>query len=193
MIAETQMSYRTIGNSLAVVAAFAAVGCPAMGAAASSTAGTVTAVHDGHSFTLDGDRRIRVFGIDAPDLRQQCRADAIYSPGPSPCVPCGEHARQALAGLVLGKSVTCKDRGRAGGAADGVVVAECTVGSIQIGPWMLTQGQAVSDGKVLTRGDRRVYLGAETSAKRAAAGLWSETFVPPAEWRNTTRRLACER
>ena len=68
--------------------------------------GTVTAVHDGDTFTIDGTTKIRVFGIDAPELRQACRVDAIHAPGPSPCVPCGEDARRALDKLILGK-VTC--------------------------------------------------------------------------------------
>ena len=153
---------------------------------AAEIAGVVSAVQDGRSFTVNG-TAVRVFGIDAPDLRQQCRADAIYEPGPSPCVPCGAFSRRALSELILGKEVVCKDRGRAGD----VVMAECTVGKILVGPWMLSNGRAVVDAGMLTKADRPLYPGAELSGKRAAMGLWSMTFVPPKDWREG-KRMACE-
>jgi endonuclease YncB( thermonuclease family) len=155
---------------------------------ASALTGKVTAIHDGDTFSI-GHTKIRVFGIDAPELHQQCRLDAIYNPGPSPCVPCGEQARDKLAGLVLGKEVICIDRGKSYDR----IVGECSVGKIQIGPWMLSSGQAVAYTQFLKKGDRAAYIGAEASAKRAAEGLWSETFIPPADWRNHKMRLECER
>jgi hypothetical protein len=81
--------------------------------------GIVTAVHDGDTFSI-GKQRIRVFGIDAPELHQMCaaRADA------SSCAPCGETARRALSAMILGKEVRCTDRGRSYDR----VVGECTVG-----------------------------------------------------------------
>ena len=158
-------------------------------AMAADVTGVVTAVHDGASFVIDGQTEVKVFGIDAPDLAQRCRADAIYEPGPAPCVPCGEHARRALASLLEGKRVTCKDRGRSGAAITG----ECTQGKILVGPWMLSQGWAVVFEPPLERGERPVYFGAQNSAKRASAGLWSTTFIPPAAWRDQKQRLACEK
>lgn len=162
-----------------------------LSASASSTTmigGTVTAVHDGDTFSI-GHQRIRVFGIDAPELNQQCRADAIHEPGPSPCIPCGHTARDALAGLIMGKEVHCLDRGKSYDR----IVGECTVGQVHLGPWMLSNGWAVSYPQFLRSGDRREYLGAENSAKRAGEGIWSTTFIPPSEWRNHKMRLECER
>ena len=101
--------------------------------------GKVTAVHDGDTFTLDGQQKIRIFGIDAPELRQQCRADAIQASGPSPCVPCGDASRQALETLVLNKPVSCQNKGKSYDR----VVAECSVGDVQIGSWMLSHGFSV--------------------------------------------------
>jgi endonuclease YncB( thermonuclease family) len=158
-------------------------------ASAAELIGTVTAVHDGDTFTLDNKTKISVFGIDAPELEQQCRADAIRTPEPSPCVPCGHAARDVLAGLILGKEVICKDRGR----SDDRVIGECRIGKIEIGLWMLTQGQAVTYSQFLKGADRPVYFGAEASAKRADEGIWAETFIPPADWRNHKMRLECER
>ena len=165
-----------------------ASGAASTAAVAADITGVVTGVTDGGAFSI-GHQSIRIFGIDAPALRQQCRLDAIYAPGPSPCIPCGEAARHFLAELILGKDVVCTDRG----TSNDRMVGECTVGKIQIGPYMLSSGQAVVDKEILKAGDRAAYIGAEASAKRAAEGLWSMTFIPPVAWRDHQQRLECER
>ena len=159
-----------------------------LGSPVSAFTGTVTAVHDGDTLTLDGTTKVRLFGIDAPELKQQCRADAIHSPGPSPCVPCGEASRQALEGLVLGKEVTCIDRGKSYDR----IVGECAVGKVQLGPWMLSHGWAVAYESFLRKADKPAYIGAQSGAKRANEGLWAMTWVPPDAWRKKAR-LECER
>lgn len=166
------------------------VGCAAHAEVAPphQISGLVSAVHDGDTFTMSGGKRIRVFGIDAPELLQACRADAIHTPGPSPCVPCGELAREALEALVLGKKVTCTDRGKSYDR----VVGECALGNIQIGPWMLTHGWAIAYERFLKKADEPTYLVAQSSAKRANEGIWAITWVPPAQWRRKAR-LECER
>jgi endonuclease YncB( thermonuclease family) len=42
-------------------------------AAADTISGAVARVHDGDTFTLEDGTKIRAFGIDAPELNQQCR------------------------------------------------------------------------------------------------------------------------
>lgn len=150
--------------------------------------GVVVAVHDADTFTLANKTKIRVFGVDAPELRQQCRLDAIHEPGPSPCVPCGEQARQALERLIIGKEVTCTDRGKSYDR----IVGECAVGKIQVGPWLLSHGWAVVYDSFLRKADRPAYIGAQSGAKRANEGIWAMTWVPPARWRKRAR-LECER
>jgi endonuclease YncB( thermonuclease family) len=157
-------------------------------AAAETFSGVVTRVHDGDTFTIAGVGRVRMFGIDAPELDQQCRADAIHEPGPSSCVPCGHMSRDALAAMTLHKEVHCIDRGKSYDRT----VGECTVGDLHLGPWMLSHGRAVSYTQFLRSRDKREYVGAESGAKRAGAGIWSTTFIPPAEWRNHKARLECE-
>jgi Micrococcal nuclease (thermonuclease) homologs len=144
--------------------------------------GIVTAIHDGDTFSI-GKQRIRVFGIDAPELHQQC------SPAPGQCSPCGEAAREALSAMILGKEVRCADRGRSYDR----VVAECIVDGAAIGPAMVAQGQAVVYRQFLKKADKPAYLGAEAGAKRAGEGLWAMTWVPPADWRKHRARLECER
>lgn len=151
-------------------------------AAAPLLTGTVTAVHDGDTFTLSSGQRVRVFGIDAPELRQLC------SPAPGQCVPCGQVSRQALSDLILGKPLTCRSRGKSYDRE----VAECSVDGVAIGPWMLERGQAKAYRQYLRKSDR-AYLAAEKQAKAARAGLWSVEMAVPADWRNRKARLECER
>ena len=153
-----------------------------------SIAGVVAAVHDGDTFTI-GKQKIRVFGIDAPELNQQCGADAVHARGPSPCVPCGHQSRDALSHLIAGKEVTCTKRGQSYDR----MVAECRFGELNIGLWMLSHGEAVTYRQFLKKRDRRDYLGAEAAAKGERAGIWSQTFIPPADWRRHKMRLECER
>src|SRR5690606_17174665 len=61
-------------------------------------------VSDGDSLRM-GEERIRLEGIDAPELAQTCiRAGEAY--------PCGREARDALARLVGDAPVECESRGR---------------------------------------------------------------------------------
>ena len=155
---------------------------------AADLSGLVKTVHDGDTLTIQSGQRIRLFGIDAPELRQKCRADAVHQPGPAACVPCGEQARVALENLVLGKEIHCLDRGKSYDR----IVGECTVGEVQMGPWMLTHGWAVAYESFLKKADKPAYLGAQSAAKRANEGIWAMTWIPPAQWRKKAR-LECER
>ncbi|MEQ9571373.1 MAG: thermonuclease family protein, partial [Nitratireductor sp.] len=59
----------------------------------------LASVGDGDSLTLAG-RRIRLVGIDAPELQQSCRRDgADYA--------CGRTARETLRALVGQRAVVC--------------------------------------------------------------------------------------
>ena len=53
-------------------------------------------VVDGDGLRL-GDKRIRLWGIDAPEMDQSCEAD-----GKS--YPCGERSRDALAGIIAARN-----------------------------------------------------------------------------------------
>jgi endonuclease YncB( thermonuclease family) len=65
-------------------------------------------VHDGDTFWLGG-ISVRLFGVDAPELRQTCDSNAVRS-------PCGQVARDYLYHLLAGSLVHCtvqtKESGR---------------------------------------------------------------------------------
>lgn len=120
-------------------------------------------VNDGDSLTL-GAERIRLRGIDAPEIRQTCRkAGADY--------PCGRQARQALVGLIGGGPVTCSGWER---DKYGRLLATCSAGGRD-----LNRGQ-VEAGWALAYGD---YEAEELAARRSGAGLWAGSFERPRDWR----------
>lgn len=144
-------------------AAFAALLCvtPAL---AGDLTGRVADVHDGDTLTLNGSR-VRIWGIDAPELKQKCGGSA-----------CGVVARDALRALVRGRVVTCvqKDRDRYQR-----VVAACAVGGRDLGEQMVRSGNAL-DYRRYSKGR---YRQAERDAEARRAGIWSGRFVAPWDWR----------
>lgn len=129
----------------------------------------------GHARVVDGDSliigasRIRLFGIDAPEGRQDCR-DAQGKN-----YRCGETAKRALAGLIGGRTVTCTPVG----ASHDRSVAVCTVEGRDLSEAMVRGGHAVE----LRQHSRGRYSAAEREARDARRGLWAGTFERPSQWR----------
>ncbi|MBF9232104.1 thermonuclease family protein [Microvirga sp. BT350] len=125
---------------------------------------------DGRAYAVDGDTirlrdtRIRLKGIDAPELDQTClKAGQSY--------PCGEQARNALIAIILKQQVECRLSGRDRYKRP---LAHCAVGGKDIGARMVEEGWAVAYGG---------YAGEEALARRRSAGLWAGTFEYPRDWR----------
>jgi endonuclease YncB( thermonuclease family) len=125
-------------------------------------------VIDGDSLGIGG-WRIRLKGIDAPELEQTCTdaGGAAWA--------CGKAAARELGGLIRGSSVTCNptefdqyDR----------VLAVCSLpNGTEVNAWMVRQGWAVAFGR-----SRPMAL-AEAAAKAARRGLWVGSFERPSQWR----------
>ena len=118
---------------------------------------------DGDSIRI-GDARIRLKGIDAPELDQTCQRDGqTYR--------CGEAARDALLSLILRNHVTCRSAGRDKYKR---LLAKCSVVDVDLGAQMVASGWAVGYGD---------YARQESDAKARRAGLWAGTFDAPQAWR----------
>jgi endonuclease YncB( thermonuclease family) len=134
----------------------------------------------GHARVVDGDsleiagQRIRLFGIDAPELHQDCRtADGnVYD--------CGAAARRALAELVGGHAITCMPVGTSHDRA----VARCQANGRDLGEALVRAGHALE----LQRFSRGRYYAAEREARAARRGLWAGSFEEPAVWRREQGR-----
>jgi endonuclease YncB( thermonuclease family) len=121
-------------------------------------------VTDGDTIRLN-DVRIRLKGVDAPEMEQTCsRSGRSYA--------CGEVAKRALIELVSGAEIRCRAAGRDRYQR---VLANCTVNGADIGARMVEEGWAISYG--------RDYAREEARARSREAGLWAGDFERPQEWR----------
>ena len=130
---------------------------------------TVTKVRDGDSLR-SGKLRIRIFGIDAPELKQQCQ-DQNGS-----AWACGLAARQQLENLLdADKLLHCELRD-----VDryGRLVMQCFQGTVDIGAAMVRSGHALA-----YRSFSELYVADEQHASSARNGVWQGSFQPPWEWR----------
>ena len=129
----------------------------------------ITKVGDGDSLQ-SGDIRIRLFGIDAPELKQQCayQNGVLWS--------CGAAALRQLEALIgVKKDLQCRLRDV---DSYGRLIMQCFKGSIDIGAAMVRSGHALA-----YRHFSDLYVVDEELAKTALAGVWQGTFSPPWEWR----------
>lgn len=126
--------------------------------------------HQGLAYVIDGDTivldgtKIRLEGIDAPEMRQTCVA--LGKP-----YQCGTEARANLRNLIGEAALTCL-----GSRLDkyGRFLSVCTVLTKNINREMVADGWAVSYGS---------YLAEELAAKSAKRGVWRGAFERPQEWR----------
>ncbi|RFB93480.1 exopolysaccharide biosynthesis protein [Rhizobium leguminosarum bv. trifolii] len=124
---------------------------------------------DGDSLTLGGER-LRLEGIDAPELNQSCeRAGNAWA--------CGRAARAALQGMVLASGTFCQGSRR--DRYDRLLVICHSGAGGDINAAMVRGGMAISYGG---------YGREEAVARAAKAGLWAGTFERPRDVRDHARR-----
>jgi endonuclease YncB( thermonuclease family) len=125
-------------------------------------------VADGDSIEISG-ARIRLQGIDAPELDQTC-IDAEGRPW-----TCGSKAAQELRAHIRDRQLTCKPTG-ADRYQRALAICALPDGS-EINAWMVRQGWAVASGHAGS------YQFEQDEARAARRGLWAGRFDWPWEWR----------
>ena len=129
----------------------------------------VTRVTDGDTLR-SGRLKIRLFGIDAPELKQQCETDDGSS------WSCGLAARDAmgdLAGSTPQLRCHLRDVDRYGR-----LVMQCFANGQDIAGALVDRGLALA-----YRHFSSAYVKNETRAAEAKRGMWQGRFSPPWEWR----------
>lgn len=118
---------------------------------------------DGDTLRLGGDR-IRLLGIDAPELEQSCTDAGGHD------WPCGRKAHEYLQRLLAGR-ISCSPDGH---DKYGRILARCSVAGRDLGADLVAAGMAVSYPD----------YGAEEAAARADhRGVWQGSFTQPRLWR----------
>ncbi len=116
-----------------------------------------------------GPKRIRLQGIDAPEIGQSCHQGANS-------VDCGSLAAEFLVTFLSGHHVTCRsvdiDRYKR-------QVATCFLrNGTDVNRHMVASGWAIA-----YRRYSRQYEQDETFARTRRSGIWAGSFVPPEDWR----------
>lgn len=114
------------------------------------------------------DRRLRLEGIDAPEIGQSCSVNGRT-------LACAEAARRRLAALAQRSDFLCR-----GGAKDRYdrLLVRCRTGEADVNATLVRDGLAVSYGD---------YRAEEEAARRDRLGLWAGDFERPADWRRVHR------
>jgi endonuclease YncB( thermonuclease family) len=126
-------------------------------------------VLDGDTIEIAGER-IRLHGIDAPELAQTCMAERGSS------WSCGIDAATALADIVTDKIVECVRKSK---DKYGRTIAVCAVAGHDISATMTCRGQAWA-----YREFSADYAGHEVDAKTRRAGIWRAETVPAWQFRH---------
>lgn len=144
---------------------------PAGSAPAAGSAARV-AVVDGDSLAAGG-RRLRLHGIDAPEIGQACtRGGRPYD--------CGREASDAMA-RIIGRSVlACRVLGT---DQFGREIVRCHDSrGLDVAGELVRQGWAIAFRRFSDE-----YVGQEAEARAARRGLWAGSFEEPSDWRRRHR------
>jgi len=119
---------------------------------------------DGDTLSAGGER-MRLQGIDAPELDQTCMDHQGKD------WACGIEARRLLVRLVADSSTECLGRSR---DKYHRLLVRCHMGSVNINGAMVRQGLAIASGH---------YAEEQAVARREGRGLWAGTFESPRDFR----------
>lgn len=124
---------------------------------------------------IDGDtikqgrNRIRLYAIDAPELKQKCEDNNGKEWN------CGKVARMTLYQIILGKKVICKIRGM---DFYNRKIGICYADGMDINEYMIKEGMAISYDKY-----SKIYKSAEEFARQNKKGIWAGNFKKPEMFR----------
>jgi len=135
---------------------------------------------------IDGDtvhinsKKIRLEGIDAPEIKQQCKKpflkiSAIIGFEFNKNYSCGVIAKKKLIDKIDNSKIKCisssKDRYKR-------FLATCFKDKINLNKWMVRNGNAVAYKRY-----SKDYVRDEAYAKENKLGVWEGSFMMPEKWR----------
>ena len=138
----------------------------------------------GKASVLDGGtikinkKKIRLFGIDAPEKNQFCKKSyltfLIFNFQKD--YPCGKYSTLALTNKLKGKNIRCilednKDKYNRN-------IGTCFVGKKDINSWLVKNGHAIAYKRYSKK-----YIIEEKHAKENKLGIWRGSFIKPEKWR----------
>jgi endonuclease YncB( thermonuclease family) len=132
----------------------------------------VASVVDADTLEIHG-KRIRLFGIDAPESAQQCVADAGRK------WRCGRHAALVLSEKITRSTVSCVEKDHDKYQR---IVAICSIRGEDLNGWMVAHGWALAYSQF-----SKAYVPLEEKAQALKVGIWASQFIDPWDWRRGKR------
>ena len=141
----------------------------------------------GYAKVVDGDtikinsKKIRLYGIDAPEKKQKCKKTylTISFMSFTKEYMCGEVSTQKLIKKINEQKLNCKildvDRYNR-------LIGECFKRNINLNSWMVSNGYALAYRKFSKK-----YILEESTAKNKNLGIWQGKFDYPWEFRASQR------
>tara|TARA_A100001015_G_scaffold311334_1_gene414410 strand:+ start:1286 stop:1786 length:501 start_codon:yes stop_codon:yes gene_type:complete len=138
-----------------------------------------TKIIDGDTININN-KKIRLHGIDAPELKQKCKKDYLklsfyIGLNFEKEYFCGRTAKVKLKEKINKAKIKCISSGKDKYKR---FLATCYKGKINLNKWLVKNGYAVAYKKYSKR-----YVLDEDFAKKNKLGLWSGTFIHPEKWR----------
>ena len=136
----------------------------------------IAKVTDGDTIQIEG-KKIRFFGIDAPEKKQQCRKPwlTISFISLNKDYTCGQIYTDKLKKKINNKLLICKWNNK---DRYNRYIAECFKNKTNLNAWMVRNGYAV-----VYRKYSKKFVSQEILAKKEKLGLWSGTFMMPWDYR----------
>ena len=133
-------------------------------------------VIDGDTIKIDN-FKIRLFGIDAPEMDQICQKPwvSIKFISFNKNYRCGEFSSNKLKNYLKGERIYCQIKGKDRYRRH---LGICYKNKSDINKWMVANGLALSYVKYSKK-----YLINENVARKNSKGLWKGRFEKPWEWR----------
>jgi len=146
----------------------------------SGTLGLVNETNDAATVEVL-ETRVRLYGIDAPELSQECLMNGLP-------YPCGLLAGAHLNALIIGRAIICHVRE----LDDGRMWGRCgdsnrTGEDFRQGTRTVNEQMVLAGWAMANRDQTKDFVEAEDEARREKRGMWAGPFVRPADWRDGVR------
>ena len=141
----------------------------------------------GKAIVIDGDtikinsKKVRLFGIDAPEKKQKCKKLflSIYILSFDKSYDCGILSTNKLKNKIKDNIIICKSKGKDRYKR---IIAECFKDKTNLNSWLVRNGYAVAYLKYSKK-----YLTAQNLAKKENRGIWQGKFEMPWDWRKKNK------
>jgi endonuclease YncB( thermonuclease family) len=129
-------------------------------------------VIDGDTININGEK-IRFFGIDAPEIDQECIKNGKT-------IKCGVMAKKALEAVISRNVPICEKKGLDKYKR---IIAECFVNNYSLSKYLVLNGYAFAYKKYSKK-----FIYSEKRAKILKKGLWSMKFEYPWKFRKKKKK-----